>query len=405
MQGSESLVISGLQVHGENHLYPNGYIEIKDGKIQAIGDCHHAAASSGSDHVHTFPEDYVAVPGFVDSHIHGAAGADTMDATPEALATMAETLPQEGTTSFLATTMTQEEEAIEKALHNAGDYMTADNDDGQAQILGIHLEGPFISPEKAGAQPPADIIMPDLDRFQKWQALASDMIKLVTLAPEREGGLALIRHLTETGVVASVGHSNATYEQVVAAVQAGAARVTHLYNGMRGLHHREPGVAGAALLLDDLLAEVIVDGIHTRPEMIDLAYRQKGQNGLVTITDALRAKCLQSGTYDLGGQEVTVANGEARLAGGSLAGSILKMNEAVRNLLAYTKATLADAIQIAAANPAKQLGVYDRKGSLAPGKDGDVVVLDGNLNVVMTFCRGELAYKKGAEPSEGYSRS
>lgn len=394
MQGSETVFIEGLNVYSEDHTYSNGYIEIKQGKIVAVGDQKKEGEVPKDATVFSLPEDYVCIPGFVDDHIHGAAGADTMDGTSEALETMAEALPKEGTTSFLATTMTQKADVIEKALTNAGDYIKENNHQAKAETLGIHLEGPFISPEKAGAQPTEYILFPDVERFKKWQALSGNLIKLVTLAPEREGGLDLVRYLAGSGVVASVGHSNATYEQVVEAVRAGATHVTHLYNGMRGLHHREPGVAGASLLLDELLAEVIVDGIHTRPEMIDLAYRQKGSKGLVTITDAIRAKCLQGGTYDLGGQEVTVENGEARLAEGSLAGSILKMNEAVRNMIAFTGCSLHDVIQMAAVNPAKQLQVYDRKGSLTPGKDGDVVILDPDLHVVMTFCRGKLAYKE-----------
>lgn len=397
MQPEGSVFIEGLQVYSEDDIYAKGYIEMKQGKITATGSQRPGKEIPENAAVFSFPDDYVAIPGFVDDHIHGAAGADTMDATPEALVKMAQTLPKEGTTSFLATTMTQKADAIEEALDNAGSYIGENNDGAKAQALGIHLEGPFISPERAGAQPTEYILEPDVARFKKWQALSGDHIKLVTLAPERSNGLDLIRHLSETGVIASVGHSDATYEQVAGAVTAGATHVTHLYNGMRGIHHREPGVAGAALLLDELVAEVIVDGIHSRSEMIDLAYRQKGQRGLVTITDGIRAKCLQSGTYDLGGQDVTVENGEARLAEGSLAGSILQMDNAVRNMMAFSGCSLADAVQMAAANPAKQLQVSDRKGSIAAGKDGDVVILDRNLHVVMTFCRGELAYKEEEE--------
>lgn len=397
MRTSESICIKGPSIYSENHTYPGGYIELKEGKIKTVGDRSERIETVKDAAVFSFPESYVCIPGFVDDHIHGVAGADTMDATPKALETMAEALPKEGTTSFLATTMTQEGDRIEKALVNAGNYMKGHHAGGIAEILGVHLEGPFISPEKAGAQPTESIIEPDVACFNKWQELSEKWIKLVTLAPEREGGLELIRHLAKTGVVASVGHSNATYEQVVQAVRAGATHVTHLYNGMRGLHHREPGVAGAALLLDELLAEVIVDGIHSTPEMIDLAYRQKGKAGLVTITDSIRAKCLQSGTYDLGGQDVTVKDGEARLENGSLAGSTLKMNDAIRNLITFTGCTISEALQMAAVNPAKQLNVYDRKGSLVPGKDADVVVLDDDLNVVMTFCRGVLAYKQQEE--------
>lgn len=387
----KSWLIRKTTIYGEDQIYDQGYIQIEDGKIKAVGDLLDAP-----DHSEPIDlgEGYICIPGFIDVHIHGAAGADAMDATPEALETVSGALPAEGTTGFLATTMTQEKDAIEKALVNAGNTIQKQADSGKAEVLGIHLEGPFISPEKAGAQPTQYIIPPDITLFKKWQQAADHHIKLVTLAPEAEGGLEFVRYLAENGVVASIGHTNATYDEVDQAIAAGATHVTHLYNGMRGLHHREPGVAGAALLRDELLTEVIVDGIHSRPEMIELAYRQKGKDGLVLITDALRAKCLKNGTYDLGGQDVTVKDGEARLANGSLAGSILKMNEAARNVMAFTGCMLSDVVQIGSVNPAKQLNVYDRKGSITPGKDADLVILDQDFNVVMTFCRGELAYKK-----------
>ncbi|HET7577926.1 MAG TPA: N-acetylglucosamine-6-phosphate deacetylase [Bacillales bacterium] len=387
-----SWTIRDVTVYGEDQIYEHGYVQVRDGRVQAIGKEDGSLVPEGEEL--TSGSGFVCVPGLIDVHIHGAAGADVMDATPEALETIAGALPAEGTTSFLATTMTLGPDAIEKALVNAGEYGSKQKADGKAEMLGIHLEGPFISAEKAGAQPTKYIAEPDLGLFQKWQKGAGGRIRLVTLAPECEGGLELIRYFTENNIVASVGHSNAVYDEVVRAVEAGASHVTHLYNGMRGLHHREPGVAGAALLLDELMAEVIVDGHHSRPEMVNLAYRQKGKDGLVLITDAMRAKCLKNGTYDLGGQDVTVKDGEARLESGSLAGSVLEMKDAIRNIMAYTGCSLADVVQMGAVNPAKELNVYDRKGSLSPGKDADLVILDQDLDVVMTICRGKVAYQR-----------
>jgi N-acetylglucosamine-6-phosphate deacetylase len=228
--------------------------------------------------------------------------------------------------------------------------------------------------------------------FKKWQNIAQGSIRVVTMAPELEEGFKLAVYLKETGVVVSIGHSDALYEEAAEAIQKGVTHCTHLFNGMRGLHHREPGVAGAVLLHDEVRCELISDGIHVRPEIIRLVYQIKGKDGIILITDAMRAKCLGQGIYDLGGQQVTVDHSKATLADGTLAGSILKMNNAVKNIMQFTGCSLVDAIQMAAANPAKQLGIFDRKGSISVGKDADIVVLDDSFEIAMTICRGNVAY-------------
>ena len=393
MPSNRSFIISNITVYAENQTYQNGYIKIINGKIAAVGPVSEITEADKSK-ILTLSPAYSLIPGAIDVHIHGVAGADTMDATEEALETMANALPQEGTTSFLATTMTQTKAAIEQALTNVAQFVEKKQAVGKAEIIGIHLEGPFISPKRAGAQPPGQIIEPDLALFKRWQELAQGSIKLVTLAPEEANGLAFISYLKETGVTASIGHTDATYQEVDDAIKAGASHVTHLFNGMRGLHHREPGVVGAALLRNELFVEMIVDGIHVRPEMIQLTYQQKTSKKVILITDAMRAKCLKNGTYDLGGQEVQVDDTKATLADGTLAGSILKMKDAVKNMLSYTNCNLEEIIDMTAVNPAKQLNMFDRKGSLAVGKDADFVILDDHLNVIMTFCHGKLAYQK-----------
>ncbi len=233
--------------------------------------------------------------------------------------------------------------------------------------------------------------------FKKWQTVSKNHIKLVTLAPERDGGLELTAYLRDTGVIASIGHSDAKYEEAVEGIKAGITHATHLFNGMRGLHHREPGVVGAVLLHEQVKTELIVDGIHVRPEMVKLVFRQKGKEGIILVTDAMRAKCLGSGIYQLGGQEVFVSDQQATLKDGTLAGSILKMKDAARNMMSFTNCTLEEVIYMSSTNPAKQLNVFDRKGSIKVGKDADLVLLDKNNQVVMTFCRGELAYKREGE--------
>jgi N-acetylglucosamine-6-phosphate deacetylase len=390
------ILLKGMRVYSETGIIENGYIKISDKKIIEVGAVEDLKEDTGFDVV-VLPSDYHAVPGFIDVHIHGAAGADTMDATKEALDTMATALPKEGTTSFLATTMTQETGQIEKALENAAQYVIDQPSEGKAEVLGVHLEGPFVNPNMAGAQPQQYIIDPDLELFKKWQKIANGTIKQVTVAPEQPGGMEMVRYLKENSIIASLGHTHATYEQVGQAIEAGASQVTHLYNQMRGLHHREPGVVGAAFLRDELKAELIVDGVHSRPEMVKLAYQQKGSDGLILITDSMRAKCLKNGQYDLGGQEVTVKDGKAVLADGTLAGSILKLGHGVKNIVNFAGCTLAEAVEMASVNPAKQLNLYDRKGSIAQGKDGDIVVLDDNMEVSMTYCRGGLAFKREME--------
>ncbi len=386
-------------VHGkailENEVAESIYILIENEKIQAIGPIHALPSHLTNVEKIDIPVNQCVVPGFIDVHIHGAAGADTMDASIEALETIAKALPAEGTTSFLATTITQKHENIENALRNTAQYLKSNNTLGKAEILGVHLEGPFINEIHAGAQPKEFIINPDIELFKHWQALADGNIKLVTLAPELENGTNFVRYLNENGVIASIGHSDARYEEMESAVHAGAKQVTHLFNAMRGLHHREPGVVGSALLFKELMVELIADGIHVRPEVMKLIINAKGTEGVILITDAMRAKCLKNGMYDLGGQDVAVADGKALLADGTLAGSILKMNDSIKNILAAAEISLLEAVQMASVNPAKQLNVYDRKGSISVGKDADFTILKDDYQVEMTLCRGEIAFRKG----------
>jgi N-acetylglucosamine-6-phosphate deacetylase len=395
-------LLMNATIYAEKERIEQGYVLVENGKIVNIGSMSSLPDIKEAKVIELDHHDCV-VPGFIDVHIHGAAGADVMDATKEALQTMATVLPQEGTTSFLATTMTAPSDNIERALRNVADYIQFHNRPGEAEVIGIHLEGPFISPKRAGAQHPGNIVEPNVELFKKWQNIANGHIRLVTLAPEEKHGLTLTAHLKEHGVVASIGHSDAVYEEVKAAIQAGITHATHLFNGMRGLHHREPGVAGAVLMHDEVLCEIIVDGIHVAPEMVRFAYRNKGSDGIVLITDAMRAKCLGAGVYELGGQEVTVQGERATLQDGTLAGSILKLKDAVKKMMAFTGCSLEDIIRMAAWNPAKQLGLLDRKGSIRTGKDADLVVLNEEHEVVMTFCRGALAYSKpGVFSDEAY---
>ncbi|MYL51209.1 N-acetylglucosamine-6-phosphate deacetylase [Halobacillus litoralis] len=384
------LVITNVTVVTENRTIPSGSVMVRDGKIEEIHE-----GSVFKDEAFVIDgkgRNLTLLPGFIDVHIHGANGHDVMDATMEALQGVAVQLPKEGTTSFLATTMTQSRERISQAVTNAGTYMDQQQRAGQAEVLGIHLEGPFISPSKAGAQPLEHIIAPSLEIFEQWQNASQQQIKLITLAPELEGALPFIEELRRKGVICSLGHSEATLAQANDAVEKGASHVTHLYNQMSGLHHREPGLVGAAFTNPELLVEMIVDHIHIHPEAVRLAYQVLGSDRTILITDAMRAKCLPAGNYDLAGQNVTVNHGEARLSDGTLAGSILTLDEAARKMRTFARVDLNELVKMTSTNAARELGVYDRKGDIAKGKDADLVLLDENGYVVTTICRGVISY-------------
>ena len=383
----KSILISGIAIADAAKESYVGDILLEGGKISRVAEKIEAQADV---HIDATGKNWTAFPGFIDVHIHGAAGHDAMDATPEAVKGLAGVLPKEGTTSFLATTMTQSDEAISAALKNIRDFQM---EDGQAEMLGVHLEGPFISDKRAGAQPIEHIVEPSYPLFQKWQKLSGNQIRLVTLAPETTNGLAFIKSLAEDSVIASIGHSDGTLEEVQAAVRAGASHVTHLYNQMSPFHHRNPGVVGASLTEKGLTVEVIADFIHSHPTSVELAFRQKGAERLILITDAMRAKGLAPGVYDLGGQDVQVTRKDARLADGTLAGSILTMDAAIRNVQSITGCSLNELVSMTSANAAKELGLSN-KGSLQEGTDADVAILDDSFTVQLTICRGRIAYTK-----------
>ncbi|HHW13182.1 MAG TPA: N-acetylglucosamine-6-phosphate deacetylase [Firmicutes bacterium] len=324
--------------------------------------------------------------GFIDLHIHGCAGYDTMDEDDRALKVIADRLVATGVTAFLPTTMTMDRARIERALDRVATAMTWAPGQG-AQVLGCNLEGPFLSPENKGAHDERYMIGPDF----AWLRPYLGVIRVLTVAPELEGALGFIRQLVAAGVVVSIGHTKATYEEAAKGIAAGASLITHLFNAMTPLHHRQPGVVGAALS-HPVACEVIADNIHSVPEIHRLLVKIKPVAELVLVTDAMRACLLADGTYDLGGLTVYVKAGQARLENGTLAGSTLVMNAALRNFYRNTGLPLAAVVQMATLNPAQILRLTDRKGSIAPGKDADLVLWDEDFNVLMTVVAGETVY-------------
>lgn len=367
-------------------------IYIKNGKIIAIEKKENITAPIKTEVIDA--GDGFVVPGFIDIHVHGGGGSDIMDGKYEAVKQVAATHSRFGTTAFLPTTMTVSKDKIIgglKSIHEAFIKGT-----GAAEILGVHLEGPYISSEKKGAQKEKDIKKASIEEFLEFNQASGNLIRIVTIAPEKPGAIDLIRWLHKKGIIASVGHSNATYKQVQEGIKAGLTHVTHIFNAMRGFDHREPGVVGAALSSPKLILEMIADGIHLHPVAMKILTQVKEIEKIVLITDAMRAASEPDGTYNLGGQEVTVVKGQARLKDGTLAGSVLTMNKAVCNMVDKVGVSLTEAIRMATINPARCLGVESKKGSLEPGKDADIVILNKKLKVELTMVKGRIVYKREA---------
>lgn len=364
----------------------DGVVVVEAGKIVAVEAGVAATQAMSGELIDATGK--MVVPGYINLHVHGGVGYDTMDATPDAIISMARWFARHGVTSFLPTTITAPKEAILAAIRNIA--FCQEEGTGSAQLLGIHLEGPYISPSKPGAQPVQYIRPADPNEYRDF--FSWDNIRLITLAPEIPENKKLITYAVQHGSTVAVGHSTASYKEVLAAVRLGLSHSAHTFNGMGNLHHREPGTVGAVLTCDEITAEVIADNIHIHPAVIKLLVRAKSVERTVLITDAICAAGMPDGTYDLGGQQVTVKEGIARIAMGSLAGSTLTMDKAVRNAMAAASLSLAETLQMASYNPAQVIGVEKEKGSLELGKDADILLLDDELRVILTMVKGQIVY-------------
>lgn len=328
-------------------------------------------------------------PGFVDVHIHGAGGYDTMDGTFEAINEISKTICKYGTTSFTPTTMTMSANDILKSMTSIK-KAKLEGTDG-AIVLGAHLEGPFISPSAIGAQNPNFLIAPSFENFKSMTGDAIDSVVSITMAPEVSGAKELASQLTDMGIRCSIGHTKATYEEAIEGIKCGFCHSTHLFNAMTGFTHREPGVVGATFD-SDITTETISDGIHISYPSLRIAYKQKGIDKTLLVTDAMCACGMPDGTYALGGQPVTVKNGAARLENGALAGSVLTLNKAVKNILDNSEYKLYEIIKMASYNGAKFCKVDDKKGQIKENFDADLVIFDENIDVKITIVGGKIVY-------------
>lgn len=378
----ETEAMHGLIIHADFHQpnqhYPDATLEIQDGRIVAI---HEVDASLPSLPVLLDAQHQRTFPGFVDIHTHGANGRDVCDGSPGALEAIGRAKIREGVTTFLPTTLTIPRDDLQRVAEFAAPYMANPT---FAKAPALHIEGPFINRSCAGAQNPAYVRPPDAQEVRELHAIAP--IGLVSMAPETDGGISFIEEMTALGIVTSLAHTAATYADFQAARKAGATHLTHYCNQMTGLHHREVGLVGAALLDDDVLIEAICDEIHLCPEMIALTFKHRSIDQMMLVTDSMTASWMPDGTYELAGLEVLVKDGAARLTSGALAGSTLRYHHAARNVHRITGIPWLDLTKACGYNQAKSLGLD--AGTLEPGSPADIVIVDDDGEPVAVFVNG-----------------
>ncbi|MDH5623286.1 MAG: N-acetylglucosamine-6-phosphate deacetylase [Candidatus Bathyarchaeota archaeon] len=385
----KTCVIENGMVITPSKTIERGIVAFEDGKITAVGQKNRVKVPKSAKAIDASGK--IVAPGFVDIHIHGGKGRDIMDASYEAVKETAKFLVSHGTTSFVPTTISAPRPDLLRAVKAVKTAMEKGTDG--AEVLGAHLEGPYINLEKHGAHDANYVRLPSIDEFEELWEASNRAVKVVTLAPELEGSEMLIQKLRELGIVASIGHSNATYIQAVDAIKHGVRHATHMFNRMSGFDPREPGVVGAALVHDELTAELICDGIHVHPAAMNLLTRVKGPERVVLVTDAIRAAGMPDGEYALGKQRIIVKDGVSRLESGDFAGSTLTMDRAVRNIMKLVGTPLQTAVKMATINPAAVVNVDENKGSLELNKDADIVIIDDEVNVYLTIVKGKILYR------------
>lgn len=360
-------------------------LSVKDGIISSID------SSSRGDGFLKIPEGRYVIPGFVDEHIHGAKNADARDAKEESLKTIADAQAEEGTTSFNFTTRTRDKKHIEDALSVIAGYRK--HPTGKSKVMGVHLEGPFISKAFCGAQNEGDIVPLDASLLDYYYRYSGKNIKEVTFSYDPKHD-EFLEYRIKNHIAASIGHTDNTCALALEAIKKGVSIGTHTFNARTGIKHREMGTAGALRISDSVSCELIADFHHVCPECIQMRYRCKGKDRITLITDSMEAKGRPDGTYQLGGQKVYVKDGAAQLKDGTLAGSILHRNKAVSNRKNLLSLSIEDAVDRASQNPAKNRGLYDKIGGIKEGKRADFVIVDKDINVYATIVNGNIVYKR-----------
>lgn len=379
-------VITAAKLFTAEETIDHPVLVIEDGKIVALGSREELPLPGGARH-HDFPEKLLA-PGFIDIHIHGGSGHDVMEPSPSALAAIEFGMAKHGVTSYLPTTVTAPLSNTLQSLEHLGNAIKAGGTPGRARPLGIHLEGPFISHAKRGVHPPENLLAPSPKLLRQFYEASQGTVRMMTIAPEIEGSIETITDAAELSILVSLGHSNATFAEANAGIAAGARHATHTFNAMRPLDHREPGVLGAVLSDDRLTADVIADGLHIAPAIIKLFLRAKGLDRSVLITDAISATGMPDGRYKLGQFEVEVKGDRCDLSG-KLAGSVLTLDRAVRNVMQFVPLGLQDAVRLVTTNPARAIGMTETHGALEVGRTADIVVLTASGEIVATIAGGQ----------------
>jgi len=383
------IVSAGTVLAADRDLTP-GVVVIEDGRIARVSA---GAPPKAGEEALAFP-DATLVPGLIDLQVNGGAGVDCLRAAATAYDTLGRYLAATGVTAYLPTItsapldeMRRAGEAAAIAMRRAGPG---------PEILGLHFEGPYLNPLRRGAHRAQDLRTPDADEMAETVRRLDGALRVVTLAPELEGAESVVRSLAAEGIVVALGHTDAAFDDVQAAVRWGARMVTHLFNAMRGIHHREPGAAGGALVTPSLALGLIADFAHVHPAVLSLAAHAAGMGRIVLVTDAIAAAAMGRGSFTLGAQTVDVKDGVPRLPDGTLAGSVLQLHRAVHNFAAAAGVSRREAVQAASLNPARLLGVHRRKGRIAPGMDADLVVLGRDDEVLLTIARGQIVYRRAS---------
>lgn len=377
-----------------DHVVDNCDMLIVDGVIVAVG-CN---LPNDHDAKNYYFSGDIMIPGLIDTHVHGAGGCDIMDGTAESLVTLRQALLREGTTAFLGTTLSSSVDQLLAILENIDSVRKNTRYSSQAELLGVHLEGPFLTAEYKGAHVgeyiPPSIPGGDVGILTQLVNTYPDLIRILTFAVDRMDTTDLIAFCQSHGIIPSAGHTAADYMTMSRAAVAGIRRITHAFNAMPGIHHRKPGPMTEGLLNGDMELELIADGVHVHPAILEMAFRLKSQDKVTLVSDGTRSVGMPEGEYELGGQMTTVKNGIARLSDGTIAGSAYPLLQGIRTMVQVLNRSLHEAVRFASLNPARSLGVAHRLGSLEPGKDATFVRLSSNLTVKQVWIQGELVVEE-----------